>query len=178
MGMNTFNTSVPQTHPDMQVDHAMSYNNMYYLIAAAEAMGDEGLTGNNIPTAMPLFMFAVIGLLRFTKITCMTPHHHNITGGNQMNPILKVALHVQIMSAMECVCMDVGGVGRFSVVIAVTMLAASIMTPVVGKNFISHAAWYRLISSVRKNIIFNLRLTYIYGAFILSVHVACMHAKM
>ena len=53
MGMNTFNTSVPQTHPDMQVDHAMSYNNMYYLIAAAEAMGDEGLTGNNIPTAMP-----------------------------------------------------------------------------------------------------------------------------
>ena len=57
-----------------------------------------------------------------------------------MNPIFKVALHVQIMSAMECVCMDVGGVGRLSVVIAVTMLAASIMTPVVGKNFISHAA--------------------------------------
>ena len=66
--MNTFNTSVPQTHPDMQVDHAMSYNNMYYiysyLIAAVEAMGDEGLTGNNIPTAMPLFMFAV----RITQI--------------------------------------------------------------------------------------------------------------
>ena len=55
--MNTFNTSVPQTHPDMQVDHAMSY--VLYLKAAAEAMGDEGLTGNNIPTAMPLFMFAV-----------------------------------------------------------------------------------------------------------------------
>ena len=35
-----------------------------YLIAAVEAMGDEGLTGNNIPTAMPLFMFAV----RITQI--------------------------------------------------------------------------------------------------------------
>ena len=31
---------------------------MYYFIAAAEAMGDEELTGNNIPTAMPFSMFA------------------------------------------------------------------------------------------------------------------------
>ena len=79
---------------------------------------------------------------------------------------------------MECVGMDVGGVGHFSVVIAVTMLAASIMTPVVCKNFISHAAWYRMISSVRKNIIFNLRLTYSYNIMVLLLCQFTLHPCM
>ena len=58
---------------------------------------------------------------------------------------------------MECVDMDVGGVGHFYVVIAVIMLAASTMTPVVGKIFINYAVCYCMTSGVKKNMIFSLR---------------------
>ena len=71
---------------------------------------------------MPFFVFdSLLGLLSFTKIISITPHHLDIPRGSL---VLRLALHVQMLSVTECVDMDVGGVGHFCVVIVVTMLAA------------------------------------------------------